>query len=316
MNQLEQLKQHTVVVADTGDIQSIRHSQPQDATTNPSLILNAAMLPEYKSLLDQALAFGLGLPGTVALQRERALDELSVLFGVEILKHIPGRVSIEVDARLSFHTAKTVEKALYLIKRCKAHGVSANRILIKIAATWEGIQAVKILEAQGIHCNVTLVFHFAQAVAAAQAGAFLISPFVGRIYDWYLKQHSTNYTGLEDPGVQSVHHIYHYFKAMKIPTIVMGASFRNIGQIQALCGCDYLTISPALLARLQNEQTPLPPILSPQASSAMHIHPVTFDEPTFRYTVNSDPMATEKLAEGIRLFVRDAEKLETMLGIH
>ena len=307
MNTLDQLKQHTTVVADTGDFQSIAQFLPQDATTNPSLILKAVQKPEYQPLFES----------TVQAHRGESVGEMMnhvlVAFGIEILKLIPGRVSTEVDARLSFDTDATVEKAQKVIALFEAQGISRERILIKIAATWEGIQAAKILEAQGIHTNLTLMFSLTQAVACADAKVTLISPFVGRIYDWFKKQTGIEYDQTNDPGIASVRTIFNYYKKFNIPTQVMGASFRNIGQILGLTGCDLLTISPDLLKQLQSLNQPLKPALSAADAQSQDISQIRLNESTFRLSLNNDAMANEKLAEGIRLFARDQEKLEALL---
>ncbi|MBW7876323.1 MAG: transaldolase [Candidatus Cloacimonetes bacterium] len=304
MNQLEALKQYTIVVADTGDIASIEKYTPTDATTNPSLIYQAAQMPEYQHLVDSAL-------------KEKTLDDvmdrLCVNFGLEILKIVPGRVSTEVDARLSFDTEKTVLKARKLISMYEAAGIDRNRILIKIASTWEGIKAAEILEKVGIHCNLTLLFSMAQAVACANSGITLISPFVGRILDWYKKNTGQDYSGSEDPGVVSVTAIYNYYRKFDIPTIVMGASFRNISEIQELAGCDYLTIAPKLLQELQDNHTTLAKKLDEEKAQGMSIEKIPMDEKIFRWSLNEDAMATEKLAEGIRNFTKDLIKLEDVL---
>ena len=312
MNQLDALKQFTTVVADTGDFKQIEVFQPQDATTNPSLILKAVQKSEYRSLLDDiASEF-----------RGRALDELTdrllVRFGCEILALIPGRVSTEVDARLSFDTSATVTRAQRLIELYQAQGIHIDRVLIKVAATWEGIQAAQALEQKGIHTNLTLLFSFCQAVACGQAGVQLISPFVGRIYDWYKKAAGVAWveadrTGVNDPGVQSVTHIFNYYKKFGIQTEIMGASFRNIGQITALAGCDLLTISPDLLAQLAASKDPLSRALDAQAARALELPRLMYDEASFRFALNQDAMATEKLAEGIRAFCADAAKLDQLL---
>ncbi|MDD0811508.1 transaldolase [Curvibacter sp. RS43] len=312
MNQLDALRQYTTVVADTGDFKQLGAFRPQDATTNPSLILKAVQKPEYQPLLAQ----------TVQQFRDRPLDEvmdrLLVAFGREILSLIPGRVSTEVDARLSFDTAATVARAQRLIALYQAEGLPTERVLIKIAATWEGIQAAAELERQGIHTNLTLLFSFAQAVACGQAKVQLISPFVGRIYDWYKKNAGAAWdeaarSGVNDPGVQSVTQIYQHYKRFGIATEVMGASFRNVGQIIALAGCDLLTIAPELLAQLAASDAPLTPALSAGAAQRLDLQPVSYDEAGFRYALNEDAMATEKLAEGIRAFAADALKLEKLM---
>ncbi|MFC3686527.1 transaldolase [Hydrogenophaga luteola] len=312
MNQLDALKQLTTVVADTGDFNQIAAYSPRDATTNPSLILKAVQKPEYAHLLQE----------TVAKYGQHGVDEvmnrLLVRFGIEILKHVPGRVSTEVDARLSFDTEATVTRARRIIDLYQGEGVHVDRILIKIASTWEGIQAAARLERDGIHTNLTLLFSFCQAVACGQAKVQLISPFVGRIYDWYKKQAGAKWdeaamAGANDPGVQSVRAIYNFYKKHGIATEVMGASFRNVGQITALAGCDLLTISPDLLAQLQASEAPLAKALDAQAAQAMDIPFVQYDEAAFRFALNEDAMATEKLAEGIRAFVADTIKLEAMM---
>ena len=305
MNQLEQLKQYTTVVADTGDFESMREYQPQDATTNPSLILKAVQNDTYRPLLDQAKEDYAG-KGT-----DEIIDQTLILFGRKILDIVPGRVSTEVDARLSFDTEGTLEKARKLIGLYEAAGVPRERVLIKIASTWEGIKAAELLEKENIHCNLTLLFSFAQAVACAEAKVQLISPFVGRIYDWYKNETGKEYVGAEDPGVQSVQKIYKYYKQYGYQTEVMGASFRNIGEIQAIAGCDLLTISPNLLEELQNTSGELPRVLSKEATSEdPKIH---LDHKTFLWDHNQDPMAVEKLGQGIRGFAADTLKLEKLI---
>ncbi|EHR70042.1 transaldolase [Burkholderiales bacterium JOSHI_001] len=313
MNQLEQLKRHTVVVADTGNFKQMAQYAPRDATTNPSLILKAVQQADYLPLAQES----------VQAQRGRTMDEmvdaLLVRFGQEILKVVPGRVSTEVDARLSFDTAGSIFRARRLIGLYAALGIPRERVLIKVAATWEGIQAARQLEKEGIHCNLTLLFSFAQAVACGEAGVKLISPFVGRIYDWYKKAAGPAWdeaamAGANDPGVKSVARIFRHYKRFDIPTEVMGASFRNLGQIQALAGCDLLTISPELLAALQASQEPLAQALDAEAARHAAIDPVSYDEVGFRWAHNEDAMATEKLAEGIRLFAADAVKLDRLIG--
>jgi transaldolase len=312
MNQLDALRQYTTVVADTGDFHQLAAFRPQDATTNPSLILRAVQKPEYQPLLQQ----------TVDAFRGRALDEivdrLLVRLGCEILSLIPGRVSTEVDARLSFDTEATVTRAERLIELYEAQGVPIDRVLIKIAATWEGIQAAARLERRGIHTNLTLLFSFCQAVACGQARVQLISPFVGRIYDWHKKAAGANWdeaarTGTNDPGVQSVRAIFNYYKQHGIATEVMGASFRNLGQITALAGCDLLTIAPDLLTQLAASEAPLTLALDAAAAQRMNLPLIQYDEAAFRYALNEDAMATEKLAEGIRAFAVDTDKLEQLL---
>jgi len=308
MNALEQLKQYTTVVADTGDFLSMRAYAPRDATTNPSLILKAVAKPDYRGLLDETVAAHRAEP-VAALG-----DRLIVRFGCEILKIIPGRVSTEVDARLSFDVEGTLTKARRLIELYQAAGVPRERVLIKVAATWEGIRAAERLENDGIHCNLTLLFSFAQAVACADAGVTLISPFVGRIYDWYRRRDGVDYLPDEDPGVKSVRRIYEYFKKFGYPTEVMGASFRNVGQITALAGCDLLTISPELLAELQGSQATVRRRLDPTVAQTLPIERIRFDEKHFRFDMNDDPMASDKLAEGIRQFVADARKLDGLVA--
>jgi transaldolase len=312
MNQLDALKQFTTVVADTGDFKQLTQFQPQDATTNPSLILKAVQKPEYAPLLAEAVAAHHGQPLDVVM------DHLLVRFGCEILKTSPGRVSTEVDARLSFDTAATVARARRIMALYAAQGIARERVLIKIASTWEGIQAAAELEREGIRCNLTLLFAFCQAVACGQAQVQLISPFVGRIYDWYKKSSGAAWdeaamSGVNDPGVQSVRAIFNHYKKHGIATEVMGASFRNIGQITALAGCDLLTISPELLGQLAASDAPLGLALDAQAAQTLDLPAVAYDEASFRLALNEDPMATEKLAEGIRAFCADAVKLEELM---
>ncbi|MEO4048137.1 transaldolase [Pseudomonas sp. CAU 1711] len=302
-SKLDQLKQYTTVVADTGDLDAIARLKPVDATTNPSLLLKAAALPRYAELLDMAVADCAGDPGL-------ACDLFGVAVGQEILKVIPGRISTEVDARLSFDGQATLRRAERIIELYDRAGIGRDRVLIKIASTWEGIRAAEQLEKAGIQTNLTLLFSFAQAVACADAGVFLISPFVGRIYDWYKKAEGRDFVGAEDPGVQSVSRIYQYYKANGYSTVVMGASFRNLGQIEQLAGCDRLTISPELLQQLADDQGELPRLLQPGSGESRQV----LDEGAFRWALNEDAMATEKLAEGIRLFARDQEKLEALLA--
>ena len=309
MNQLEQLKQYTTVVADTGDFQSIEAFTPRDATTNPSLILKAVQKPAYQPLLADILRDHQGK------STDEMIDHLLVAFGLKILALIPGRVSTETDARLSFDTEGTVAKGRQLIALYEAAGIPRERVLIKIASTWEGIRAAEVLEKEGIHCNMTLLFSLPQAVAAADAGAKLISPFVGRIYDWYKKSTGENYTSDNDPGVQSVANIYAYYKKFGYATEIMGASFRNTGQILALTGCDLLTISPELLQQLAENNASVERQLSPEKAVRADIGRLSFDEKTFRFALNEDAMATEKLAEGIRLFCVDAIKLENLIRV-
>ena len=305
---LDQLKTLTVVVADTGDFNAMRAYAPRDATTNPTLILKAVQKPEYRGLLDQATAKYKG-EGV-----ESMCDRLLVRFGLEILAIVPGRVSTEVDSRLSFDTEATVQRARRLIELYQQAGIGKDRVLIKIAATWEGIRAAGRLENEGIHCNLTLLFGFAQAVSCADAGVTLISPFVGRIYDWYKKRDGREFVGDDDPGVQSVRRIHSYYKKFGYPTEVMGASFRNIGQIRSLAGCDLLTISPELLAQLQQSNDPVPRKLDANAAKSLSVERVRFDEKHFRFDMNEDAMASDKLAEGIRAFVADAIKLEQLVA--
>jgi transaldolase len=305
MNQLEQLKQYTTVVADTGDFQSIKAYTPQDATTNPSLILKAVQKPEYRPLLEKTIAdFPKASTGEV-------IDRLLIAFGVEILKFVPGRVSTEIDAALSFDTQATVAKGRELIALYEAAGIGRERVLIKIASTWEGIRAAEILERDGIHCNLTLLFSLCQAIACADAGVKLISPFVGRIYDWYKKSTGTDYTGADDPGVQSVKRIYQYYRKFGYRTEVMGASFRNTSQILELAGCDLLTISPDLLQKLADTDAPVERKLTADANA--DLQKIAMDEKTFRFMLNEDAMGTEKLAEGIRAFCADSNKLKQMI---
>ncbi|NHZ40630.1 transaldolase [Massilia aquatica] len=306
MNQLEQLKQFTKVVADTGDFQSIKQYTPRDATTNPSLILKAVQKPEYKPLLEKAVR---DFPD---LSTGDVIDRVLVAFGMEILKIIPGRVSTEIDARLSFDTEATVAKGRELIALYEEAGAGRERVLIKIASTWEGIRAAEILQKEGIRCNMTLLFSLAQAIACAEAGAQLISPFVGRIYDWFKKANDLEYTGAEDPGVQSVKRIYNYYRKFGYTTEVMGASFRNTSQILELAGCDLLTISPELLQKLADSNEPVERKLTAGAGT-VSIEKVAIDEKTFRFMMNEDAMATEKLAEGIRAFCADSGKLKQII---
>ncbi len=313
MNQLDQLKQFTTVVADTGNFLQLAQYAPRDATTNPSLILKAVQQPDYAPLLAATVAAHRGEP------LNAIVDQVLVRFGLEILKVVPGRVSTEVDARLSFDTAATLARARRLIGLYEAAGGQRDRVLIKIAATWEGIQAAKVLETEGIHCNLTLLFAFAQAVACGDAGVQLISPFVGRIYDWHKKQAGAAWdeaamAGAHDPGVRSVEAIYTHYKRWGIKTEVMGASFRNVGQITALAGCDLLTISPDLLAQLQASEAPLARRLDPAACAKADLPEVHHDEASFRFALNEDAMATDKLAEGIRAFAVDSVKLDTLIN--
>lgn len=307
MNQLEQLKQFTTVVADTGDFQSMHAYAPRDATTNPSLILKAVQKPEYLPLLQSTIAEQKGQT------LETVIDHLLIKFGLEILKIVPGRVSTETDARLSFDTQATIAKGRALIALYEAAGIQRERILIKIASTWEGIQAAKVLEQEGIRCNMTLLFCLPQAVACAEAGAQLISPFVGRIYDWFKKQTGQEIFGADDPGVLSVKKIYTYYRKFGYDTEIMGASFRNTSQILELAGCDLLTISPDLLQKLSDTQTSITCKLNKEAALASDITRIAADEKTFRFLLNEDAMATEKLSEGIRAFCADTRKLEDMI---
>jgi transaldolase len=314
MSQLDELKKYTVVVADTGDFESMRAFAPQDATTNPSLILQAAGKPQYRPLVDQAIAEhkDSALAGPALL--DSVIDRVLILFGKEILKIVPGRVSTEVDARLSFDTDGTVKKARKLIADYAKEGITKERILIKIASTWEGIKAAEILQKEGINCNLTLLFSLPQAVACADAGVKLISPFVGRILDWFKASTKQDYAPAEDPGVLSVTEIYHYYKKHGHATEVMGASFRNKGEITELAGCDLLTIAPSLLAELAASDEPLVRKLDPAISATMDIPKREYDEKTFRLELNDDAMATEKTAQGIRNFSIDIVKLEKLLG--
>ncbi|MCD2512899.1 transaldolase [Comamonas endophytica] len=312
MSQLDALRQFTTVVADTGDFRQIAQYLPQDATTNPSLILKAVQMPEYAPLLRASVAQYRGRP------LDEIMDRLLVRFGCEILALVPGRVSTEVDARLSFDTEATVARAERIIELYQAEGVHVDRVLIKIASTWEGIEAARRLEQRGIHTNLTLLFSLCQAVVCGQARVQLVSPFVGRIYDWYKKQAGASWdeaamAGANDPGVRSVRAIYAHYKHFGIATEVMGASFRNLGQITALAGCDLLTIAPELLAQLAASDALLERALTPEAAQAQELPALHYDEAGFRFALNADAMATEKLAEGIRAFVADALKLEALM---
>ncbi len=307
--QLDQLKTYTKVVADTGDFVSMKDYAPQDATTNPSLILKAAGMADYSHLVDQALK-----DAGAAASVPQIIDRLLVVFGLEILKIVPGRVSSEVDARLSFDRDGTIAKAHEIIALYEKAGIPRERILIKIASTWEGIKAAEQLQKERINCNLTLLFSFPQAVACAEAGIQLISPFVGRILDWYKKSTGRDYVGAEDPGVQSVTQIYNYYKKFGYKTEVMGASFRNKGEILELAGCDLLTISPALLGELKASTEPVARKLDPSAAAGLAMPKVSFDEKSFRFALNEDGMATEKTAEGIRLFSADIVKLEQLIA--
>lgn len=311
-NKLEQLKQMSTVVADTGELDAIQRYKPVDATTNPTLLLKAAQMPAYEKMVREAIDWARQQGGSADEQVAYATDRLAVAAGCEILNIIPGRVSTEVDARLSFDTEASIAKAHRLIDLYEQAGVSRDRILIKVASTWEGIRAAERLQKEGINCNLTLLFSFAQAAACADAGVFLISPFVGRILDWHKAKHNRDYVGDEDPGVQSVTRIYNYYKQHGYETVVMGASFRNTGEIEALAGCDRLTISPKLLEELEADSGELPRRLSPDEVT-MKQDKVTPDEKTFRWELNEDAMATEKLAEGIRKFAEDQVQLENYL---
>ncbi len=311
-SKLEQLKQFTDVVADTGDIEAIRLYKPLDATTNPSLVYKAAQMPQYQDLLTSAINASKSIANS-AQQLSAACDHLAVGIGLEILKIVPGRISTEVDARLSFDTKASIAKAHELISLYEKGGADKSRVLIKLASTWEGIRAAEVLEKEGINCNLTLLFGFNQAAACADAGVFLISPFVGRILDWYkANTDKKEYTSEEDPGVISVRHIYNYYKQNGYNTVVMGASFRNLGEIEALAGCDRLTISPQLLQELEQDKGELKRVLSPSNTGAAIAKQIE-TETSFRFGLNQDAMATEKLAEGIRGFVKDQINLENLL---
>jgi transaldolase len=312
MNRLDQLRQYTTVVADTGNFRQLAQFAPRDATTNPTLILKAVQQPEYAPLLAETVSECKGKP------LDRIVDGLLVRFGKEALKIVPGRVSTEVDARLAFDAAATIARARRLVELYERGGIDRERVLIKVAATWEGIQAAKALEHEGIHCNLTLLFAFCQAVACGEAGVTLISPFVGRIYDWHKKAAGAAWdeaamAGANDPGVRSVARIHTYYKHFGVATEVMGASFRNVGQIVALAGCDLLTISPELLAELQSSEAPLARALDPDRARAAAVTAATFNEPTFRFALNEDAMASDKLAEGIRAFAADSAKLDRLI---
>ena len=314
MNLLEQLKTFTQVVADTGDFHSIEVYKPVDATTNPSLIFAASQDPKYKELIDEAIVYARNQSPVKSIQLSKAMDKVAVNFGLKILEIVPGRVSTEVDARLSFDTEATVMKGRELIALYEAAGVSRERVLIKVATTWEGIKAAEVLEKEGIHCNLTLLFSFVQAVACAEAGVRLISPFVGRILDWYKKSRGVDAIPAdEDPGVLSVKNIYNYYKKFGYETQVMGASFRNTGEIIELAGCDLLTISPALLHELETSNGKLECKLNAEAAAQSAVEKNSVDEKTFRWMMNEDAMATEKLAEGIRNFTKDLIKLENQI---
>jgi transaldolase len=314
MNKLEQLKKMTTIVADTGEFEEIKKYLPTDATTNPSLVFSASTKPEYQFLIDEAIQWGKKNGKNPKEIKEQSLDKIFVNFGLEILKIVPGRVSTEVDARLSFDLEGSLKKARHLIALYEAAGIDRKRILIKLASTWEGTKAAEILEKEGIHCNMTLMFSLGQAIGCAQVGATLISPFVGRILDWYKKNESKeSYPPAEDPGVVSVTQIYNYYKKMGIKTQIMGASFRNADEILELSGCDLLTIAPKLLQELQADEGPVPRRLDPQATEKLNIDRIVVDEKTFRWMLNESPMATDKLAEGIRNFAKDNVKLEKMI---
>jgi transaldolase len=310
MNLLDSLKRYTTVVADTGDFEAITEYKPQDATTNPSLLYQAAQKPQYQHLVEDALEHAIHTPGDRAARTEAFMDKLLVSFGCEILKIVPGRVSTEVDASLSFDTEGTLAKARRLIGIYDKAGIGRERVLIKVASTWEGIRAAERLEREGIHCNLTLLFSFAQAVACAEAGVTLISPFVGRIYDWYKKERGSDIPADEDPGVSSVTRIYNYFKKFGYKTQVMGASFRKVDQIVRLAGCDLLTISPDLLKQMEQPEGTVSRRLSAESARASDATQIHLDEKTFRWMHNEDAMAVEKLSEGIRKFYADTRKLE------
>jgi transaldolase len=313
MNQLDQLKQHTTVVADTGDFETMRAYKPQDATTNPSLILAASQKAEYKPLVDKALADHKGSSLSGAALADSIIDSILVNFGMEILKIVPGRVSTETDARLSFDTQGSIDKAHQIIALYEKGGISRERVLIKIASTWEGIKAAEALQKEGINCNLTLLFSLPQAIACAEGGIKLISPFVGRILDWYKKSTGKDYAPTEDPGVKSVTEIFNYYKHFDYRTEVMGASFRNKGEITELCGCDLLTISPSLLGELAASEDALAPKLDAEAAKSLKLDRISLDEKTFRWMFNEDPMAVDKTAEGIRKFAEDIVKLENKI---
>ncbi len=313
-NLLDQLKEFTTVVADTGDFESIKAYAPQDSTTNPTLIFKAVQQAEYKPLLEKAIADNKASALTGPALVKKIVDDLLVLFGRKILDIVPGRVSTEVDARLSFDTEGTIQKARYLIGLYEKAGVPRERILIKIASTWEGVRAAEVCQKEGINCNLTLMFSLPQAIACAEAGVRLISPFVGRIYDYYKATTGKEYVGAEDPGVQSVNKIYNYYKKFGYETQVMGASFRNIGQITELAGCDLLTISPELLKELRESEGTLTRKLEPEAAKELDIEKIDIDEKTFRWMLNEDAMATDKLADGIRRFGADIVKLEKIIA--
>ncbi len=312
-DQLTQLKQYTTVVADTGDFESLKQFTPRDATTNPTLILKACQMEAYKGLLTKAIQDNRSAGLSKEALIKRIADTLLVLFGKEITAIVPGRVSTEVDARLSFDTERTVDKARFIISLYESIGINRERILIKIASTWEGLKAAELLSKDGIHCNLTLLFSMAQAIAAAEANVQLISPFVGRILDWHKAKYNKDFMGAEDPGVQSVKAIYSYYKKFGYKTEIMGASFRNIDEIRELAGCDLLTISPQLLAELQASNEPIACKLTPELAANAPIQKLHMDEKTFRWMLNEDAMASDKLSEGIRVFAADINKLEAMI---
>ena len=314
LSQLEQLKQFTKVVADTGDFVTLKEFAPQDATTNPSLILKAALMPGYQQIVNKSIADGKASGASGPALLAGIVDDLLVGFGLEILKIVPGRVSTETDARLAFDTPGLIAKGRQLIQMYSRAGIGRERVLIKIASTWEGIRAAEVLQKEGINCNMTLLFSLAQAVACAEAKARLISPFVGRILDWYKAKTGKNYAAAEDPGVLSVREIYAYYKKFGHPTEVMGASFRNVGEILELAGCDLLTISPTLLAELKSSIEAVPRKLSPDLAKSTAVNRLELDENKFRWLLNEDAMATEKTAEGIRVFAADTVKLEKFLA--
>lgn len=315
MNLLEQLKQYTEVVADTGDFESIRKFRPIDATTNPSLIFAATQNEKYYPLIEDAVSYAHKKASNREDRLQHCLDKVAVNFGIETLKIVPRRVSTEVDARLSFDVERTIEKARTLIALYEEAGIDRNRILIKVASTWEGVRAAEVLEQEGIHCNLTLLFSMPQAIASAEAGVQLISPFVGRIHDWYKKERGVDHiSGTEDPGVQSVHEIYKYYKKFGYKTEIMGASFRNTEEIIELTGCDLLTISPSLLDKLEKEEGILTCKLNHEMVRQENLKKISLDEKTFRWMLNEDAMATEKLAEGIRRFTADLIKLENFVA--
>ncbi|MBS0616346.1 MAG: transaldolase [Verrucomicrobia bacterium] len=313
MTKLDELKKMTVIVSDTGEFEDIKQFHPTDATTNPSLILAAASKPEYKALLDEGLSYAKKQGHSHKEEKQLALDKIFVNFGLEILKIIPGRVSTEVDARLSFDTEGSIAKARTLIALYEKAGIARERILIKLASTWEGIRAASVLEHEGIHCNMTLLFSMAQAIGSAEAGATLISPFVGRILDWYKKNEGKEYAPHEDPGVKSVTQIYNYYKKMGYKTQIMGASFRNADEITELAGCDLLTIAPKLLDELKRAEGPVPRKLDPEQALKMEIAKVEMDEKAFRWMLCENAMASDKLYEGIRNFSKDIVKLEQLI---